>query len=177
MCNNLSAWVAFPRWLVKWNWMPFHLYICYYCFYLLELLNCCAAYNTDSVFIGGLENKCHIYGDKQRRGGSQWTFFQISNEDVNDLHNFRRSTCQCTATAEHEFAECPSETCSEPLLPLSFGSCPLGREALKYIYNACGDACQVHFNGVLCNGWFSWIIKVLGVYLCHLKAWLPGKFW
>lgn len=88
--------------------MPFHLYICYHCFYLLELLNCCAAYSAGSVCTGGLESKCRIYGEKQRRGGSQRTFSRISKEAVNDLHDFRRATCQ--HAAEHEFPERPPET-------------------------------------------------------------------
>lgn len=90
--------------------MPLYLYICYYCFYLLELLNCCAAYSAGSVFIGGLESKCHIYGEKQRRGWSKRTFSQISKEAVNDLHNIKRATCQYAATAEHEFTDCPPES-------------------------------------------------------------------
>jgi len=71
--------------------------------------------------------------------------------------------CANTVSVEHKFTECPSETCSEPLSPSSFGSCPLRREALKYIYNAGDDTCQVHFCGLLCNDRYSQILEVLGV--------------
>lgn len=70
--------------------------------------------------------------------------------------------CAITVSVEHKFTECPPKTCSKPLSPSSFGSCPLGRETLKYIYSACDDTCQVHFCGLLCNDRYSQILEVLG---------------
>lgn len=131
MCDNLSAWAAFPRWLVKWSWIAFYLYICYYCFYLLELLNSCAAYNTRSILLGVWRKTVTSMELSKEGEGASGHFSKFVRKKLNDLHNFRRYNCQWTATAKHEFADCPSETCPEPLSLSSFEICLLGIEAHK----------------------------------------------
>lgn len=156
MCNNLSAWVAFPRWLVKWSWIPFHLYICYYCFYLLELLNFCAAYNTCSVFLEIWRKNVasmEISREEERASGP---FSKFIRKKLNDLHNFRRYRCQCTVTAEHEFADWPSETCPEPLSLSSFEICPLGIEAHKSLMLVMINAKCISMEFVIMTDFHRW---------------------
>lgn len=107
------------------------MYICYYCFYLLELLNFCAAYNTHSVLLGVWRKNVSSMELRSREEGASGHFSKFIRKKWNNLHNFRRYMCQCTATAEHEFADWPSETCPEPLSLSSFEICLLGIEAHK----------------------------------------------
>lgn len=93
----------------------------------------------------------------------------------NDLHNFRRYICQCTANSEHEFADCPSETCPESLLPSSFESCLLGIEALKSLMLVMIHAKCISMEFAVMIAFHKSTMAL--EYNCHLKTWLPGKCW
>lgn len=171
MCNNLSAWVAFPRWLAKWSWMPFHFYVCYYCFYLLELLNCCASYNRDSVLLGVWRRNVASMEISREEEAASGHFSKFTRKKWNDLHNFRRSVCQCAATAEHEFADWPSETCPEPLSLSSFESCPLGIEALKSLMLVMIHAKCISMEFSIMTDFHKSAVALE----CNSATWFPGK--